>query len=137
MSPQVNLVVGDIFKVKGIFTQIIDEALEVVKWFNNHSRALGILRDSQHQLGIVPLALILPVLTRWTSHYLCVRRLLQLELAFKRMLAGTSDSELISCAGQKAEPKQKAREILDILKQYDFWYKLDMYDKIGCGVSFC
>jgi len=39
----VNLIVGDIFKVKGAFIEIIDEALEVIKWFNNHSHALGIL----------------------------------------------------------------------------------------------
>ncbi|KIM64232.1 hypothetical protein SCLCIDRAFT_37040, partial [Scleroderma citrinum Foug A] len=67
---QVNLVVGDIFKIKGSFIETIDNALEVVKWFNNHSRALGILRDIQCQLHEQPHSLILPVLTRWTSHFL-------------------------------------------------------------------
>ena len=80
---QINLIVGDIFKLKGFFIAIIDDALEVVKWFNSHSQALGLLQSVQlHKLGKI-LALILPVLTRWTSHYLSVRRLIDLEVAFK------------------------------------------------------
>ena len=121
-----NLVVGDIFKVKGSFIETIDDALEVVKWFNNHSRALGILRDVQHQLHEQPLSLILPVLTRWTSHFLSVRRLLQLEQAFKHMLAKVPENDLITCAGSRAEMKRKARQILDTLKHFDFWYKLQL-----------
>lgn len=60
---QINLIVGDIFKLKGFFIAIIDDALEVVKWFNSHSQALGLLQSVQlHKLGKI-LALILPVLT--------------------------------------------------------------------------
>lgn len=61
---QINLIVGDIFKLKGFFIAIIDDALEVVKWFNSHSQALSLLQSVQlHKLGKI-LALILPVLTR-------------------------------------------------------------------------
>ncbi|KAL6309074.1 hypothetical protein BKA93DRAFT_724479, partial [Sparassis latifolia] len=119
----VNLVVGDIFKVKDLFVQWIDDAVEVVKWFNNHSRALGMLKDVQRmKLGKV-LCLILPVLTRWTSHYLSVHRLLELEIAFKQLLLD-SIPELVLCAGAKADAQRKAREIIAILERFDFWANL-------------
>ncbi|KAF9237891.1 hypothetical protein BU15DRAFT_48219, partial [Melanogaster broomeanus] len=126
----VNLIVGDMFKITHDFIKIIGNALEVVKWFNSHSRALGMLHKVQiAKLGKI-LALVLPVLTRWTSHYLAVTRLLDIELAFKQLLldAGETfeDSELILCAGNKADAKRKAKEILSILQGVDFWPRLKM-----------
>ena len=109
-----NLIVGDIFKVKGAFIEIIDEALEVIKWFNNHSHALGILWDIQCQLLGQPLSLILLVLTWWTSHFLSVHCLLQLEQAFKQMLAKVPENDLITCARSRVEMKRKAHQVLEI-----------------------
>ncbi|KAH7922722.1 hypothetical protein BV22DRAFT_1106461 [Leucogyrophana mollusca] len=40
---QLNLVVGDYFKLKLSFLETAEKANTVIKWFNNHSRALGIL----------------------------------------------------------------------------------------------
>lgn len=120
---QINLIVGDIFKLKGFFIAIIDDALEVVKWFNSHSRALGLLQSVQlHKLGKI-LALILPVLTRWTSHYLSVRRLIDLEVAFKQVLLDHTP-ELIVAAGPKRAAKEKAQDVLSILEGHGFWTKL-------------
>ncbi|KIJ61394.1 hypothetical protein HYDPIDRAFT_169663 [Hydnomerulius pinastri MD-312] len=120
---KINLIVGDIFKITHRFVEIINNALEVVKWFNNHSRALGLLRDAQMAKFGLTLTLILPVLTRWTSHYLSVTRLVKLELAFKQLLldAGENLEVLIVCAGTKADAKRKAKEVLDILERPDFW----------------
>ena len=78
------------------------------------------------QLHEQPLSLILPVLTHWTSHFLSVRRLLQLEQAFKHLLAKVPENDLIICTGSRAEMKRKARQILDTLKHFDFWYKLQL-----------
>jgi hypothetical protein len=61
-----NLVVGDIFKdVQDTFSDTMDDALEVIKWFNSHSRALGLFNDVQVQNDRYPraLALILPAIT--------------------------------------------------------------------------
>ncbi|KAI0074473.1 hypothetical protein K474DRAFT_1532519 [Panus rudis PR-1116 ss-1] len=44
---QVNLVVGDYFKLDLPWLPDIDKATEVIKWFNNHSVALGLLRSQQ------------------------------------------------------------------------------------------
>ncbi|KAG1796201.1 hypothetical protein EV424DRAFT_1334062 [Suillus variegatus] len=69
---QVNLVVSNIFKIQGLFSKIIDDALEVVKWFNNHSCALGILNAEQLKISLKVKSLVIPVLTCWTLHYLSV-----------------------------------------------------------------
>lgn len=114
---------GDIFKAKGLFVEIIDDAVEVIKWFNNHSRALGMLKTAQHEkLGKI-FALIKPVITRWTSHYLAICRLLELEIPFKQLLLDHHD-DLILSAGRKREQKEKAKEILDILEGFGFWANL-------------
>lgn len=117
---------GDIFKIKGLFSKIIDDALEVVKWFNNHSRALGILNAVQLKISSKVKSLVLPILTRWTSHYLSVRRLLELEMAFKEMLVNSLE-DLKICAGNRLDMKRKATETLAILLRFDFWHNLDMY----------
>lgn len=101
-------------------------ALEVVKWFNSHSRALGKLRDvMKSKLGKV-LCLILPVITRWTSHYLATSRLLELEKVFKQLLLD-DQGDLCLCAGERREAREKAEEILGFLEKTDFWPNLRLY----------
>jgi hypothetical protein len=39
---QINLIVGDFLSLKTGFLSCIPDALEVIKWFNSHSRALGL-----------------------------------------------------------------------------------------------
>src|SRR5690349_995019 len=101
----------------------MEEALEVVKWFNNHSRALGMFKDTCLERLCKVVALILPVLTRWTSHYLCARRLLELERVFK-VLVVVYEKELIECAGARTEARDKAKEVMEILKRTSFWSDL-------------
>ena len=118
---QINLIVGDI--LKGLFIAIIDDALEVMKWINSHSQALGLLQSVQlHKLGKI-LALILPVLTHWTSHYLSVCHLIDLEVTFKQVLLDHTP-ELIVAMGPKCAAKEKAQKVLDILEGHGFWTKL-------------
>ncbi|KAK7689437.1 hypothetical protein QCA50_007229 [Cerrena zonata] len=119
-SHQINLIVGDYFKVKTGLIKVMDQALEVVKWFNNHGRPLGMLREAQKAHYGSILALILPALTRWTSHYLAVTRLLDLEEAI-RILVLTSRARLVQAVGDKADAIRKAEEIMDILSQPHFW----------------
>ncbi|KAF8989434.1 hypothetical protein BDQ17DRAFT_1477629, partial [Cyathus striatus] len=125
----INLVVGDYFKLKMRFISVINDALEVCKWFNNHSRALGILRQQQSNScsSSKPATLILPVLTRWTSHYLSVSRLLDLETTLRQMILDHQVYEnLLSCAGTRADAKERAADILCIIESADFWNELRM-----------
>ncbi|KAI0041872.1 hypothetical protein FA95DRAFT_1576106 [Auriscalpium vulgare] len=120
---QINLVVGDYFKNNPVFKKLVGDALEVVKWFNNHGRALGILKDVQKSFRGSILCLITPVLTRWTSHYLSVRRLLELEQCIWRA-ATDSEAELISAVGPERKAKAKATQMVAIMQDSSFWMGL-------------
>lgn len=81
-----NLIVGDYFKLKLGYEKYVDMALELIKWINNHSMALGRLKAQQAMSHTVVLMLILPVLTRWTSHFVAIRRLLVLKDAIQAIV---------------------------------------------------
>ena len=120
---QMNLVIGDYLKLRSDSLNCVKQAVDVVNWFNNHSRALGLLRVEQEITYNKILALILPVITRWTAHYLSCHRLLDVELAIRA--CGVRHKEtLISCAGDKADAKAKARSIVAITQDDMFWRQL-------------
>ncbi|KAJ3519444.1 hypothetical protein NMY22_g13201 [Coprinellus aureogranulatus] len=125
---QINLVLSNYFKVKGCLISIVNEALEIVKWFNNHSHALGLLRQQQLASGLTRyVSLILPVLTRWTSHYLSVSRLLNLQYHFQCLILNREKrNSLLLAAGAKDDQKKKAEEILHIIEHPDFWDDLKL-----------
>lgn len=60
---QINLIVGDYLSLKLPFQDCVPKALNVIKWMNNHSRALGLFRQEQLCTYQKTLALILPVIT--------------------------------------------------------------------------
>jgi hypothetical protein len=118
---QINLIVGDFLSLKVDLLKCVPTALEVIKWFNNHSRASGILRAEQLSVpNGKALILILPVITRWTAHYLSLRRLLQVEGPLKACYNKYA-SVLLLCAGPKVEAKQKAEEVREIVEDPSFW----------------
>ena len=113
-------------KVKTIvWTALVlrEQALDVIKWFTHHSRALAILQDCLVQRGSHRLTLILPVLTRWTSHYAACSRLLRLENDM-RVLAIDYAEQLQLCGGDRLEMRNKAADILDIIRSVSFWNRL-------------
>jgi hypothetical protein len=121
---QINLVVGDVLGVRGSVTEDINHALEVIKWFNNHGAALELLRQEQILTFSGSFwALILPVITRWTAHYLSITRLLKLKQPLQLCWTRNED-RLIVCAGAKEDLKEKARQIQGIVGDQSFWYRL-------------
>ncbi|KAI0045470.1 hypothetical protein FA95DRAFT_1459385, partial [Auriscalpium vulgare] len=120
---QVNLIVGDYFKRNARLKSVVNQALEVVKWFNHHGRALGILKDLQQSLAGKTLCLLLPVPTRWTSYYLSVRRLLELEQFIWRAANDMRD-ELIATVGNERKARLKAIQIVDTISTTAFWMGL-------------
>ena len=120
---QINLVVGNFLSLKIDLLECVPKALEVAKWFNNHSRASGILRAEQLSvLNKKALILVLPgpVVTRWTAHYLSLRRLLQVEGPIKACYNKYA-SVLLLCAGPKADAKRKAEEVQETVEDPLFW----------------
>lgn len=121
---QINLTVGDVLGIRGSVTYDINHALEVVKWFNNHSVALELLRQEQVlTFSGSSWALILPVITRWTAHYLAISRLVKLKQPLQLCWTRNED-RLIICAGAREELKEKARQIKGIVEDQGFWYRL-------------
>ncbi|KAL1739260.1 ribonuclease H-like domain-containing protein [Schizophyllum fasciatum] len=76
----------------------------------------------RRRLGKV-LALFLPALTRWTSHYLSTARLLLLETEFKQLLLDSRE-ELVLVAGDTPAARDAAEEVLAIIEAPDFWLNL-------------
>jgi hypothetical protein len=117
---QINLIVGNYLSLKVDFLTCVPKALQVIKWMNNHSHTLGIFRREQLQTFNQILALILPVITRWTAHYLSLSRLLEVEVPLKASWMKYSE-QMIACAGPKADVQRKAQEIREIMDDPQFW----------------
>jgi hypothetical protein len=119
------LIVGDYFKSENAYVETIGDAMEVIKWFNNHTLANGLLKKEQEKQTGKVLSLLVACLTRWTSHYLSCNRLLALEKPL-RSLALFNEEELVNAAGQKVEQQKVAEGIVRFLQSPPFWDKLKL-----------
>ena len=106
--------------------ETLDLALELIKWFNNHTRALGLLRQQQQQTDGRVLALIRPAPTRWTAIYLTISHLIEVEKAM-RLLTLLHKRQLIACAGREAAQVEKITYLLDHMEKPEFWSQLREY----------
>jgi hypothetical protein len=122
---QINLIVGDYLALKLPFQDCVPKALNVIKWMNNHSRALGLFRQEQQYTYQRVLALILPVLTRWTAHYLSLRRLLTVETPLKVVWLKHNDT-MIASAGSKSDEQAKAAAVQGVIEDPKFWHHVRM-----------
>lgn len=121
---QINLVVGEILCLKLPFLDAIKNSLEVIKWFNSHGTALALLQSEQRfSYSGKAWALILPVVTWWTAHYLSCSRLLKVKGAV-RSCCSQNEEVLQVCVGLKQEAQDKAAEILSIVGNDRFWIDL-------------
>lgn len=132
---QVNLVVGDLFKLKSMYLTTVDKAIEIIKWFNNHSHALGLLWKEQLTTYHKILALIQPVITRWTSHFLATRHLLEMSSAL-RSCCIKEEGLLETCGGDCQQDRFRACEIIKTVLDLDFWNDITLYisDNIWCDI---
>lgn len=122
---QINLIVGDYLSLRIPFLECVPRAMELIKWTNNHSRALGIFRQEQMSTYGKVLALIRPVITRWTAHYLSLRRLLEVDIPMKTAWLKHSD-KMLACVGPKADAQAQAMSIKEIVEDHQFWYQVKM-----------
>lgn len=120
---QLNLVVGDLLKLKSDFVIVVRQALDIVVWFNNHSHPLSLLRREQQFTYEKSWALFLPSDTRWLGQYLATARVLKIEKALRTCVTRHED-ELVKCAGPKVKQKDRARRILAPINDPMFWTNL-------------
>jgi hypothetical protein len=123
---QVPLMLGDYFRDNPKVSAIVDAAIEVVKWFNNHSFCLAHLNKEQMTTYQKNWALILPVITRWTSNFCALARLLQVNKAIK-VTATRNREEFIDYVGSDASKVAKAERVLDRMVNDNWWKELAMY----------
>jgi hypothetical protein len=117
---QINLIVGDYLSLDLPFLDCVPNAMKVINWMNNHSRALGLFRQEQIFTYNKALALIYPVVTRWTAHYLSLRRLLAVETALKASWLKHGDT-MIASAGPRSDDIAKATRVRSIIEDPAFW----------------
>ncbi|EIW55395.1 uncharacterized protein TRAVEDRAFT_131744, partial [Trametes versicolor FP-101664 SS1] len=125
---QSSLLAGDFLSFPE-YKETVSEALDIVRWFNNHGSALDLF--NKEQLLTYPdrtraLALILPAVTRWTTHFQCSSRLLLLARAFKLCIARNKDCLLeIGEKSQTANAKETSRRVIASIEDPSFWTRLD------------
>ncbi|PIL30398.1 hypothetical protein GSI_07584 [Ganoderma sinense ZZ0214-1] len=124
---QVRLVLGSYLKSKTPSVATIELMLEAIKWFNNHSRALGLLKEEQRARlpggeGKV-LALLRPCETRWTAHVVSAGCFLKLQKPIRGCILDHR-KELIACAGKEQAQKDKAVHLLTEIEKPEFWQLL-------------
>ncbi|KAJ7748303.1 ribonuclease H-like domain-containing protein, partial [Mycena maculata] len=121
---QSSLITGNYLSIKAPWMKAAKQAIEVIKWFNNHGTALDLLRSVERTTLGRWLALILPVVTRWVSQYCALRCLKKLERAVRACVI-TYEERLLVCAGRKEEQMETAAYIVEICKDNDFWKNVD------------
>ncbi|KAG5646853.1 hypothetical protein H0H81_008122 [Sphagnurus paluster] len=102
---QINLIVGDFLTFKCDLLLIIAQCLEVIKWFNNHGAALALLEEEMKITYQGVWALVLPVITRWTAHYLSTTWLLKVKNAVTSCVYRHEEKLVI--AGGKTQEAQE------------------------------
>ncbi|EPQ55188.1 hypothetical protein GLOTRDRAFT_24480, partial [Gloeophyllum trabeum ATCC 11539] len=126
---QLNLLVKDYYKLDAKFMKTSNKAFEVVKWINNHSQALGLFKGEQRRpregaASLVPLALLLPAITRWTYHFQSFARLLRVQKPLRTCVIEHRD-DLVVCAGNRAAMRTKALEVIGLVEDHSgFWQDL-------------
>lgn len=117
---------GDYYKTNPKVAMLVDAAVEVVRWFNNHSWCLEKLSEEQITTYQKSWALILPVITRWTSHFCSLSQLLQVNKALK-LTATRHGEEFIEYVGHDAKKITKAKQVLNRVLDNNWWKELSMY----------
>ncbi|QRW11557.1 hAT family dimerization protein [Ceratobasidium sp. AG-Ba] len=118
---QINLLVADYFKIKEDFVSQASKAQDIIKWFNNHSRALEWLREEQKHTMQKILALLYPILTRWTSVYMALKRLLDCMPAFRALMLTHTRQDFCEIAGTDRKARERAVRIYDLINDGNFW----------------
>ena len=122
---QINLVVGDFLTLKVDFRNVITLGLDVVKWFNAHSQALALFRTEQKLTYSGKFwALILPVITRWTAHYLSLTRLIKVETALRTCVMRHKPALLLCAGARDANTQAAATAVLHTVADEGFWEKI-------------
>ncbi|KAJ8590093.1 hypothetical protein M405DRAFT_737485, partial [Rhizopogon salebrosus TDB-379] len=118
---QFNLIVGDLFRVKDDYGQYGDLAQELITWLRSKTHVLALLRELQLSTMGKTLAIIRAVLTRWLSHYLAYRRLLEVRPTLELLI--TRHEASLRSTGN-AQSRAKTSAAITTIKNPTFWHAM-------------
>ena len=128
---QINLMVGDYFKLKAGVLEFADQASELITWLRSKTLILALLREVQQALpGIENVkAIICAVLTWWTMHYQAFRRLRELRTVITMVVEADEmrppKERNVIIGDMRA--KAKATEMVKLIRKPEFWDALSVY----------
>lgn len=118
--------VGDYFKSGTSVLEFTDDATDLIGWLRSKTLLLALLRAAHMEATGVTKAVIRAVLTRWTSHFLAYRRLLELQPSLVAIVyadeAREPSQRKIIIGDAKA--KAKSRSMIAIIKNPLFWHAI-------------
>lgn len=123
---QASLITGNYLSIQEEWMKASFQAHDIIKWFNNHSKALALLQKHQTDVSGRPLALLLPVPTQWTSQFTSMHRLLTQKDIINGCVS-TYRSKLLLAGGNRRDQVEKATDIIDLCRDDNFWLNLERY----------
>ncbi len=129
---QMNLIAGDyLIKSDSWVIDVLEQCLLVINWFLGHKRAHSMLENEQdREEWARHLTFIRAGITRWTTHYLSMRHLLELKKVLWSLVLRDEDI-LLTAGGDKEEQVEAAQAIIDIIEDQDFWAGVARYNKVA------
>ncbi|KAJ7437344.1 ribonuclease H-like domain-containing protein, partial [Mycena latifolia] len=127
---QGQLMLGDYFAVNLAAADIAEQATELIYWIISHDRVRKIFDDAQHEKNFKVVIYLLANITRWTTHYLAFRRLLDLRTPLRHAAYLRRDDIISAQLG--AEKNKKAIEKItatatmqcNLIESHSFWTSL-------------
>ncbi len=127
---QCQLLVGDYLTLSD-YRDTVNDGFEIVKWFDNHSSALGLFRAEQLSVDkdrTRPLALLLPVITWWMSHFQSIKCLLLVKDTLICCVIKQKAHLLeIADQGRTKELKEMGLRVVPLIQDEHVWAKLTRY----------
>ncbi|CUA69542.1 hypothetical protein RSOLAG22IIIB_08550 [Rhizoctonia solani] len=120
---RVNLIVGDILKLSSDLVEAAEQAIDIIKWLLNHSYLLGLFHQEQLRLTKTTHTLTLPVIVRWTSHFLSFASLISESRTLRSLLVTHPEAFRVG-VGRSAEQEQQVQRVMRSIEDVDFWCKL-------------
>ena len=125
------LVVADYLNSKKTdhrYLKVVADAIDLSAWWIRHSVPHGMLEAKQLQVLGKTVALSLPVVTRWGSHYTAFKQLLANHRPMQFLVLEKRE-ELLNSVGKKKAPQDAAKRMLDLTTDSSFWTSLELVMK--------
>ncbi|CAB4374618.1 unnamed protein product [Rhizophagus irregularis] len=112
----INLLIGDILKIDEI-KDIVNNAKMIMNYFKSHIQAAAKLKRIQIENYNKEIALVLPTLTRWDTHFSCFQSLLKSKIALEQVLIDSKIRQKIN------------REVRNNVLSEEFWEMANLITK--------